>query len=103
MRAGGQALSEVVIHSPIALDPSPITLAAAAALVFVVVVACIIIRRRRDPVGRALAAHTVALSALRDSALRATSTPAATTPGQPSPPGVVIVTSTPSEGDRVVS
>jgi hypothetical protein len=96
-------LSEVVILSPSALDPSPIVVAAASAFVFVLLLVGIIARRRRDPIGRALAAHNLALKALRDSALRATSTPAAGAPSQPPLTGTLVVTSTPKEDEQVVS
>jgi hypothetical protein len=94
-------LSEVVIPSPSALDPSPIVVAAASAGLFVLLLVGVIARRRRDPIGRALAAHTVALTALRDSALRATSTPAAGAPDQPRLPGSLIVMGTPKDDEQV--
>ena len=96
-------MSEVVIPSPSALDPSPIVVAAASAVVFVLLLVGVIARRRRDPIGRALAAHTLALSALHDSALRATSTPTTSAPKQPHVEGVLVVTSTPKEDEQAVS
>ena len=95
MRSGGQLLPEVII-------PSPIALTAGAALVVILALACLLARRRRDPVGRALTAHTTALSALRDSTLRATSTVAPSTADQPGAFGVTIVTNRPDQHDEVV-
>ena len=70
---------------------------------FVLLLIGVIARRRRDPIGRGLAAHTVALTALRDSAMRATSTPASVGPNQPRLPSASVVISTPKEDEQVVS
>ncbi len=53
--------------------PEPITVVAAgASLVFVLLVLGVVLMlRRRDPVGRAVAGHAVALDAIRESAIRA--------------------------------
>ena len=82
---------------------STVEIAAAGALVLVLLLAWVVVRRRRDPVGRSLAAYSLALTALRDSAARATTARPST--GQPvaahdppQPVGVTIVTSSGPDG-----
>jgi len=81
-----------------------VEVAAGAAVGFVLlIVIFVVVHRHRDPVGRALAAHTVALGALRDSAARATTSPPPAGPSRavhnpPQPTGVTIVSTNGGEG-----
>jgi uncharacterized protein (TIGR03382 family) len=82
---------------------STVEIAGAGALVFALLVVWVVVRRRRDPIGRSLAAYSMALAALRDSAARATTArPSTSQPtashDPPQPAGVTIVTSSVPDG-----
>jgi hypothetical protein len=75
----------------------------AAVALLLLIALLMVVRRHRDPVGRALAAHTVALGALRDSAARATTSPPPAGPPRPvhnppQPTGVTIVSTNGGDG-----